>query len=68
MQKRYFLPLFLLLTTTIATAQYKPPTEKERAVEYGYIPEQDLKMTVYPLDSSAEAVVLARKLSKKLIW
>jgi hypothetical protein len=61
MQK--FLLLFTLLcaTTAVATAQKKAKKEKELVIEYGKIPEEDLKMTVYSLDSSAAAVVLAAK-------
>jgi Domain of Unknown Function with PDB structure (DUF3857) len=67
MQKIHLLLISLIATATVATAQNKPLTEKERAVEYGYIPEEDLKMTVYPLDSSAEAVVLASKGRLKVV-
>jgi Domain of Unknown Function with PDB structure (DUF3857) len=67
MQKIHLLLISLVATTSVATAQYKPLTEKERAIEYGYIPEEDLKMTTYSLDSSAEAVVLASKGRLKVV-
>jgi Domain of Unknown Function with PDB structure (DUF3857) len=61
MQKFFLLLTFLLATTTVATAQKKTKKEKELVIEYGKIPEEDLKMTVYTPDSSADAVVLAAK-------
>jgi hypothetical protein len=45
--------LILFLGFCISAFSQKPP------VKFGDIPEEDLKMRVYPLDSSAEAVVLA---------
>jgi hypothetical protein len=70
MQKLLLLLLFLCATTTLATAQdeeEKVEKSKELDIEYGKIPEEDLKMTAYPLDSSADAVVLAAKGRLKVI-
>jgi hypothetical protein len=61
MQKLLLVLTFLLATTMVATAQKKAKKEKELVVEYGKIPQEDLAMTVYSLDSSADAVVLAAK-------
>jgi hypothetical protein len=61
MQKLLLLLTFLLATSWVATAQKKAKKEKELVVEYGKIPSEDITMTNYPLDSSAEAVVLAAK-------
>jgi Domain of Unknown Function with PDB structure (DUF3857) len=61
MQKILLLLTFFFVTTTVATAQKKAKKEKELVIEYGKIPEEDLKMTVYSGDSSAAAVVLAAK-------
>lgn len=61
MQKFILLIACLLATTTVATAQKKAKKEKEGVIKYGEIPEEDLKMTVYAPDSSADAVVLAAK-------
>ncbi|HEX7412391.1 MAG TPA: hypothetical protein VF298_09655, partial [Bacteroidales bacterium] len=44
--------LILFLICTIAVSAQKEP------IKYGKIDENDLKMTVYPMDSSAHAVVL----------
>jgi Domain of Unknown Function with PDB structure (DUF3857) len=60
MQKFFLLLTFLLLTFTVF-AQKNKKTKKESDIEYGKIPAEDLKMTVYSLDSSADAVVLAAK-------
>jgi hypothetical protein len=61
MQKFILLIAFLGATTAVATAQKKAPKEKPLEIEFGKIPTEDLKMTTYSLDSSAEAVVLATK-------
>jgi hypothetical protein len=61
MQKLLLITLLLCATQTVATAQKKAPKEKELDIEFGKIPPQDLLMTTYPLDSSAEAIVLAAK-------
>ncbi len=61
MQKLLLLAALLLATTTVAMAQKKAKKEKEVNVEFGKVPQEDMAMTVYPLDSSAEAVVLAAK-------
>ena len=61
MQKLLLFTLLLCATQTVATAQTKAPKEKELNIEFGKVPPQDLLMTTYPLDSSAEAVVLAAK-------
>jgi hypothetical protein len=61
MQKFILLIAFLGATITIVTAQKKTPKEKELVLEFGKIPQEDITMTNYPLDSSAEAVVLAAK-------
>ena len=61
MQKIFLLLTFFFATTAVATAQKKAKKEKELIIEYGKIPEEDLKMTVYSGDSSAAAVVLAAK-------
>ena len=61
MQKHLLLLALLWATTTVATAQKKTPKEKPLVIEFGKIPKEDLEMTTYPLDSSAEAVVLAAK-------
>ena len=61
MQKLLLLAALLIATTTVATAQKKGKKEKELVVEFGKVPQEDMAMTVYPLDSSAEAVVLAAK-------
>jgi hypothetical protein len=61
MQKFILLIACLLATTTVATAQKKAKKEKEGVIEYGRISDEDLKMTVYAPDSSADAVVLAAK-------
>jgi hypothetical protein len=61
MQKFILLIAFLGATTAVATAQKKAPKEKELMLEFGKIPQEDIQMTNYPLDSSAEAVVLAAK-------
>jgi hypothetical protein len=60
--QKLLLSLFLLCATlSVATAQKKAPKEKELVIEFGKIPSEDIQMTVYSLDSSAEAVVLAAK-------
>ncbi len=61
MQKFLFSLAFLCATNAVATAQKKPQKEKELVIEYGKIPSDDITMTTYSLDSSAEAVVLAAK-------
>jgi Domain of Unknown Function with PDB structure (DUF3857) len=61
MQKFFLLIACLFATTNVATAQKKAKKAKELVIEYGKIPEEDLKMTVYAPDSSADAVVLAAK-------
>jgi Domain of Unknown Function with PDB structure (DUF3857)/Transglutaminase-like superfamily len=61
MQKHFLLIPFLLATISLATAQKKPQKEKPLDIEFGKIPAEDIKMTTYSLDSSAEAVVLAAK-------
>jgi hypothetical protein len=61
MQKLLLLTLLLCATQTVATAQKKVPKENELNLEYGNISPQDLLMNTYPLDSSAEAVVLMSK-------
>ena len=61
MQKLLLLVALLLAATTVATAQKKAKKEKELDIEFGKVPQEDRTMTVYPLDSSAEAVVLAAK-------
>jgi hypothetical protein len=61
MQKLLFLLTCLVLATTLATAQKKTKKDKELVIEYGKIPQEDLTMTVYSPDSSADAVVLAAK-------
>lgn len=61
MQKLVLLAALLLATTSVATAQKKGKKEKELVVEFGKVPQEDMAMTIYPLDSSAEAVVLAAK-------
>jgi Domain of Unknown Function with PDB structure (DUF3857) len=61
MQKHFLLIPFLLATSSLATAQKKPQKEKPLEIEFGKIPAEDIKMTTYSLDSSAEAVVLASK-------
>ena len=57
MQKLLLLLTFLCFLPVIVFAQ----TDNELAIEYGKIPIEDCVMTVYPLDSSAEAVVLVSK-------
>src|SRR5216684_7201081 len=53
----YYLPmrkiLFLLLFAAFFVLKAQKPPEK-----FGDIPLEDMKMTVYPLDSSASAVIL----------
>ena len=61
MQKLLLFTLLLSATLSVATAQKKAPKEKELNIEFGKIPSADIQMTTYPLDSSAEAVVLAAK-------
>jgi hypothetical protein len=61
MQKFFLLISLFLATNAIATAQKKPQKEKPLEIEFGKIPAEDIKMTTYSLDSSAEAVVLAAK-------
>ncbi len=61
MQKLLLLVALLVATTTFATAQKKGKKEKELVVEFGKVPQEDMTMTIYALDSSAEAVVLAAK-------
>jgi Domain of Unknown Function with PDB structure (DUF3857) len=61
MQKLLFSLTLLCATLSVATAQKKAPKEKELDIEFGKVPPQDLLLTTYPLDSSAEAVVLAAK-------
>jgi Domain of Unknown Function with PDB structure (DUF3857) len=61
MQKLLLFTLLLCATLSVATAQKKNPKEKELDIEFGKVPPQDLLMTTYPLDSTAEAVVLAAK-------
>jgi hypothetical protein len=61
MQKFFLLISLFLATNAVATAQKKAPKEKELVLEFGKIPKEDLEMTTYSLDSSAEAVVLAAK-------
>ncbi len=60
MQKVLTVLSLLLLIFSQADAQ-KQKKEKEINLDYGKIPASDLAMTVYPLDSSAEAVVLSEK-------
>lgn len=52
MTKIYSLLAFLCLCLSTSLAQKAP-------IEWGVVPKEDLKMTHYPLDSSAKAVVLA---------
>jgi Domain of Unknown Function with PDB structure (DUF3857) len=61
MQKLLLLIAFLCATSVVATAQKKAKKEKELEIEFGKVPQEDMAMTIYPLDSSAEAVVLAAK-------
>ncbi len=61
MQKLLLSLALLCATSVVATAQKKVKKEKELEIEFGKVPPEDLLMTVYPLDSSAEAVVLAAK-------
>ena len=62
MQKQFLLIITLLwATTSVATAQKKAPKEKDLEIEFGKVLFNDLAMTTYPLDSAAEAVVLAAK-------
>lgn len=61
MQKSLLLIAFLSATTAVATAQKKTAKEKPLDIEFGKIPSEDITMTTYSLDSSAEAVVLAAK-------
>lgn len=61
MQKQLLLLTLLLAITFVATAQKKAKKEKDRDIEFGKILFEDLSMTTYPLDSSAEAVVLDAK-------
>ena len=61
MQKRLLLLTLLCATIFVAKAQKKAPKEKDLDIEFGKVLYNDLAMTVYPLDSAAEAVVLAEK-------
>jgi Domain of Unknown Function with PDB structure (DUF3857) len=61
MQKLLLSLILLCATLSVATAQKKAPKEKELDIEFGKVPPQDLLLTTYSLDSSAEAVVLAAK-------
>jgi Domain of Unknown Function with PDB structure (DUF3857) len=61
MQKIFLLIPFLCATTMVAMAQKKAQKEKPLEIEFGKIPSEDITMTTYSLDSSAEAVVLAAK-------
>jgi Domain of Unknown Function with PDB structure (DUF3857) len=61
MQKLLLSLILLCATLSVATAQTKAPKGKELKIEFGKVPPQDLLMTTYALDSSAEAVVLAAK-------
>lgn len=61
MQKRLLLITLLWATMSVATAQKKAAKEKDLEIEFGKVPYNDLAMTIYPLDSTAEAVVLAEK-------
>ncbi len=45
--------LCLILCSSLFTIAQKPP------IKFGDVPMEDMKMTVYPNDSSAEAVILA---------
>jgi hypothetical protein len=61
MQKFIILIIFMCATTTVTTAQKKTAKEKPLDIEFGKIPSEDITMMIYPLDSPAEAVVLAAK-------
>ena len=61
MQKQLLLITLLWATMSVATAQKKAPKEKDLEIEFGKVLSNDLAMTTYPLDSAAEAVVLAAK-------
>jgi Domain of Unknown Function with PDB structure (DUF3857) len=61
MQKLIIILFLLGLKFPYALAQKAKKVKKESEIVFGKIAPEDLKMTVYPLDSSAQAVVLATK-------
>jgi Domain of Unknown Function with PDB structure (DUF3857) len=61
MQKLIVILILWGLNSPYALAQKAKKIKKESEIVFGKIAPEDLKMTVYPLDSSAQAVVLATK-------
>jgi Domain of Unknown Function with PDB structure (DUF3857) len=61
MQKLMLILFLLGFNTPDTLAQKAKKVKKESEIVFGKIAPEDLKMMVYPLDSSAQAVVLASK-------
>jgi Domain of Unknown Function with PDB structure (DUF3857)/Transglutaminase-like superfamily len=61
MQKIIIVLILWGLNSPYALAQKAKKVKKESEIVFGKIAPEDLKMTIYPLDSSAQAVVLATK-------
>src|SRR6267154_3137329 len=53
---------FLILCSSFFAFAQKPP------IKFGDVPMEDMKMTVYPKDSSAEAVILADYGESSLVY
>jgi Domain of Unknown Function with PDB structure (DUF3857) len=61
MSKRLVFILFILANALNIFAQNDTLTKNQSAITWSKIPEEDLKMTLYSPDSSAQAVVLGAK-------
>ncbi len=57
----FFCFFFLVYSQILAQKIGKDKEEKDVNFDYGKIPQSDLDMKIYPLDSSAEAVILTAK-------